>query len=276
MWSRGELKERGMAAFKANYWKCVLVALILAMISGGGGGGGARAGSSFSGVGDYSDNDSQIESDYDTDDDDSMIEEFRDDIDDFRNDPKKIAGVIAVLAFVGVVVIIVMVIAFAITTFLLNPLEIGCRKFFVRNLDDPSTELNCLSAGFDTNYKNVVKVMFLRMLYLFLWFLIPIAGPIIMIVKSYEYMMIPYLLADDPNMSREEAFAASKEMMDGQKWNAFVLGLSFIGWYLLSILTCGILAIFYVSPYVASTFAALYETLRYGYNRGAVVDNTYY
>ena len=272
MWSRGELKERGMAAFKANYWKCVLVALILALVTGGGGGGGGKASTGgFS----NSNNNNQIESDYDTDS-GSAIDEFRHDLEEFKDDPKNVAGVIAVLAAVGVVVIIVMVIAFAITAFLFNPLEIGCRKFFVRNLDDPTTELNCLSGGFDTNYKNVVKVMFFRMLYLFLWFLIPIAGPFICIVKSYEYMMIPYLLADDPDMSKEEAFATSKEMMDGQKWNAFVLGLSFIGWYILSILTCGILAIFYVSPYVSSTFAALYETLRYGYNRGAVVDNTYY
>ena len=45
---------------------------------------------------------------------------------------------------------------------------------------------------------------------------------------------------------------------------AFLLDLSFIGWYLLSIITLGFLAIFYVNPYQFSTNAALYEKLRYG------------
>lgn len=83
------------------------------------------------------------------------------------------------------------------------------------------------------------------------------------IVKSYEYQMIPYLLADNPQMTKEEAFAESKRMMQGQKWNAFVLDLSFIGWDILSGMTMGILGIFYVQPYKDGTHAALYEALRY-------------
>ena len=76
--------------------------------------------------------------------------------------------------------------------------------------------------------------------------------------------MIPYLLADHPEMSREEAFARSKELMKGQKWNAFVLDLSFLGWEILSALTLMILGIFYVAPYRNMTNAALYEKLEYG------------
>ena len=62
--------------------------------------------------------------------------------------------------------------------------------------------------------------------------------------------MIPYLLAEYPEMSMEEAFSRSREMMYGEKWNAFVLDLSFIPWFLLSGLTFGIVGIFYVNPYV--------------------------
>ena len=51
--------------------------------------------------------------------------------------------------------------------------------------------------------------------------------------------------------------------MQGQKWNAFVLDLSFIGWDILSGMTMGILGIFYVQPYKDGTHAALYEALRY-------------
>ena len=50
--------------------------------------------------------------------------------------------------------------------------------------------------------------------------------------------------------------------MHGNKWETFVLDLSFIGWYLLSMLTVGILSIFYVNPYIESTNAELYAFLR--------------
>ena len=82
------------------------------------------------------------------------------------------------------------------------------------------------------------------------------------IIKSYEYRMIPYILADNPTISYEEAFALSKKMMTGNKWDAFVLDLSFIGWRILGGLTCGILSLFYVNPYQYQTNAALYEALK--------------
>ena len=64
-------------------------------------------------------------------------------------------------------------------------------------------------------------------LYTFLWsLLLLIPG----IVKAYEYRMVPYLLADYPELSTEEAFRISREMMNGEKMNTFILDLSFIGW----------------------------------------------
>ena len=112
--------------------------------------------------------------------------------------------------------------------------------------------------GYDHGYKNVVKIIFLRNIKIFLWsLLLVIPG----IVKAYEYRMISYLLAENPNLSEEEAFRLSKQMMDGQKAEAFVLDMSFLGWELLSSLTWGILGIFYVQPYICLTDAALYEKL---------------
>ena len=79
------------------------------------------------------------------------------------------------------------------------------------------------------------------------------------IVKSYEYMMIPYLLAEHPEMTRQEAFAESKQMMDGNKWDAFVLDLSFIGWFILEKISFGLAGLFFVRPYYETVFAELYE-----------------
>jgi uncharacterized membrane protein len=267
MWTRGELKQKGMAAFKANYWSCVLVALIISLIAGGGGAGGGRGGSNFGSAIQNIQNQKDGDSVTDIVDGDEL--DFETDIKDKldgNDDAKAAIGAAAIIIGLAVFAIILaaIVIGFAISAFLLNPIKVGCNKFFVRNLNEPA-QLNHLSSGFDTNYKNVVKVMFFKDLYLLLWALIPIAGIFIAIVKGYEYRMIPYLLADDPNMEKDAAFARTREMMTGEKFNAFVLDLSFLGWHLLSLLTVGILEIFYVAPYVQSTDAALYETLNGGY-----------
>jgi uncharacterized membrane protein len=73
--------------------------------------------------------------------------------------------------------------------------------------------------------------------------------------------MVPYLLHDYPELSPREAMKLSREMMSGQKWELFVLDLTFIGWILLSILTAGLGTIF-VEPYMSTARAAFYEDLK--------------
>jgi len=75
--------------------------------------------------------------------------------------------------------------------------------------------------------------------------------------------------------TQEQAFALSKQMMTGNKWNAFVLDLSFIGWDILSGCTLGILGIFYVEPYRNLTYAALYEELSLIHGRPAFATGSY-
>lgn len=162
--------------------------------------------------------------------------------------------------FIGimVLVIVIAIIAAALSAFLLNPIVIGVQRFFVVS-HYRKADLNELAYGFSNNYMNVVKIMFMRQMYVFLWsMLFVIPG----IIKGYEYRMIPYILAEHPDIDSEQAFAISKQMMDGNKWNAFVLDLSFIGWWLLSAITCNILSIFYVHPYTLMTSAELYVALK--------------
>lgn len=78
----------------------------------------------------------------------------------------------------------------------------------------------------------------------------------------YEYMMVPFILAENPDMSRKEVFALSKKMMTGNKWKAFVLDLSFLGWNILGCITLGILNVLFVVPYQNLTKAELYQTLK--------------
>jgi uncharacterized membrane protein len=119
--------------------------------------------------------------------------------------------------------------------------------------------LKHLGVGFQDGWGNVVLVMFLKNLFLMLWTLLFIIPGI---VKIYSYRMVPYILKEHPELSGTKAITLSRQMMNGHKWNAFVLDLSFIGWIILSALTLGILHIFYVGPYIQATDAELYEALK--------------
>lgn len=148
----------------------------------------------------------------------------------------------------------------AVSIFIIFPLSVGCYKFYLcaREHGD-NAELGTILFSFKSNYGNIVKTMFLMQIYTVLWTLLFVIPGI---VKSYEYRMIPYILAENPDMDTKEVFRKSKEMMMGDKMNAFVLDLSFIGWIILSALTLGILALFYVNPYMALTGSELYLALK--------------
>ena len=288
MWTRKELKDKAKVSFKANYWKSVLVALILMAVVGGMGAFSsssvpATMAPSAATTSSYSpDNvnveihDGKVKVDVDDHDGGKVhVNMDADDLEDLRDafDDIDVADEDIVfnpwlfgphMALVGISVLLVMLVAAAIAialyVFVLSPLEVGAQRFFIRNLNQPS-EVKEVAFGYDNNYKETVKTLFLRSLFIFLWSLLLIVPGI---YKAYQYRMIPYLLADDPTMTKDRAFAESKRLMDGQKWNAFVLDLSFLGWNILSALTLGILGVFYVTPYQVQTNAALYEKLAYG------------
>lgn len=137
-------------------------------------------------------------------------------------------------------------------------MQVGCQHWFIRSRTEDNYNIGSVGFTFKEGYGNVTKTMFLKQLYTFFWSLLFVFPGII---KSYEYRMIPYLLAENPYMSTDEAFARSRSMMDGEKWNAFVLDLSFIGWNILSSLTLGLVGLFYVAPYQAYTDMELYVAL---------------
>ena len=137
-------------------------------------------------------------------------------------------------------------------------LEVGGRKFFIQ-ASKGDVNMNYLKLGFDENrYMNIIFTMFRKSIFIFLWSLLLIVPGII---KSYEYRMVPYLLAENPNINPDRAFELSKIMTDGEKFEIFVLDLSFIGWYLLGALFFGIGGLF-VNPYVDATNAELYDIFK--------------
>ena len=293
MWTISQLKQRGKAAFKRNYWKCVLIGLLvtgLAMtvtaiverrLDQANDEFEQRSYTDFPSL--YDNGEDAIQqyrglttTDYvvtydvpkntmmaeDTYADDfsaeGVFQSFLDGLDYF--------GVACMVMFLGFVFLVVSI---AINVFIMNPLQMGGCRFFFCNLQQPA-DVKELCFGYDRNYRNVVRVLFFRDLYLCLWTLLFIIPGI---VKAYEYRMIPYLLAEHPDMPKEQAFATSRQMMYGEKGRAFLLDLSFIGWILLAACTCNIVGIFYFTPYKMSTNAALYEFLKY--NKGTSTTSYY-
>ncbi|MBR6909036.1 MAG: DUF975 family protein, partial [Lachnospiraceae bacterium] len=159
------------------------------------------------------------------------------------------------IMFIG---LILSLFGIAVDIFVYNPIEYGCQKFFKRSMDE-NQSLGVMFNGFKDGYKNIVKVMFFRDLFVFLWSLLFIIPGI---VKGYAYRLVPYILSENPSMSKDEALKESNRLMMGNKWKAFVLDLSFIGWNILCLLTWGVLDIFYVGPYRNATYAAFYEAVK--------------
>ncbi len=285
-WERYELKQRAKNVLKLNYWIAFLVALVFMIISGGSplSGSSWRHNSNFSNYRDRSEH--------------GTFSEFRDEFSDNFGDEyyfeseldnesrsffRAMAPMIIGAVFIGLILFMVFaVIAIAFDVFLGNPLKMGAKTFFKTSAEIPHKKGGYLGEAFrNGNYGNVVKTMFLRSLFTFLWSLLFIIPGI---VKSYSYRMVPYILADNPKMNASEAILLSRKMMDGEKWKTFVLDLSFFGWYglgfavlgIIGYLTGGIaviatfsvvsflaaLSILFVMPYYMSTDAQLYLVLR--------------
>lgn len=220
MWNRAELKMRGNMAFKKNYVSAVVVALLMGIFGTVSGESSARRVSENSDI--------------------------------YSGNLFNVGMITGLLAGITTVVILIVLVS---KVFVGNLLKMGGYRFFILN-QTAQPGIGTLLDGFRSgHYVNIVLTMFLRDLFTTLWSLLLVVPGI---VKHYEYLMVPYIIAENPAMDYKEAFQISKQMMDGEKMEAFIMDLSFLGWYLLSAVTCGLLAIFYVNPYVQASFAEMY------------------
>ena len=254
MRTRQEIKAIGKARFKANYWTCVLAVLlmgaVLAVISS------LSVGQSYTSV-----------------------------VDSAMYGTEPEAATIGIRTGVGGL----------LTLLLAGPLAVGLNYFHVMNVLGRTEDLTVITpfrSAF-TNYPRKLGGYLWMELFIFLWSLIAgvgggicgalialgadsragivliligvlvlIAACIVPFMKAYSYAMTPYILADCPNVKAKDALKLSMRIMAGHRWELFVFQLSFIGWYLLSILTLGILNIFFTDPYMYNSLATYYLEVR--------------
>ncbi len=150
-------------------------------------------------------------------------------------------------------------ILFLVWIFIYFPIEVGRSRFILENRVSEDTGIGRIRfVWMVKSWSNVVKTMCLRQVYLVLWAL-TIVG---LIIKFFSYMMVPYILAENPRIKPNEAIKLSCDMMNGEKWKAFKIHFSFIGWYILSLFTFGLLDVLFTNIYRELTIGELYSELR--------------
>lgn len=100
--------------------------------------------------------------------------------------------------------------------------------------------------------------MLVLAVYQFLWDLTIIGG----FIKHYSYFMVPYILAENPDLKGREALDLSRRMMKGHKWECCKLELSFLPWDLLGLVTFGFLDVLFTNPYETASFGEYYACVR--------------
>ena len=91
-----------------------------------------------------------------------------------------------------------------------------------------------------------------------LWWLTIIGGAI----KTFSYYLCGFILAENPTMKGGDAIALSRKMMNGHKWECFLMELSFVPWHLLSLATFGLSSLFYSSAYLSAARCEFYAAVR--------------
>lgn len=165
-------------------------------------------------------------------------------------------AVVLMLVYV-VLAILGNLIPFYIGTLLLLPLGYGFTVCFLHMARRQEADFDTLFSGYK-DFGRIFLTILLQNIYTFLWTLLLVVPGII---KSLSYAMTPYVLRDNPELSNNAAIERSMAMMNGHKMELFLLYLSFIGWYLLGIITLGI-GFLWITPYIETTVANFYDALR--------------
>lgn len=139
------------------------------------------------------------------------------------------------------------------------PLTWGYQTLFLGAVRGGEATAKDLFEGYNKElFSRVLTTTLLYYVYVFLWsLLLLIPG----CIKAYSYAMTPYILKDNPEMKNNAAIEESMRMMDGHKLELFLLDLSFIGWAILSLLTCCI-GFLWLTPYMNMARVNFYEDLK--------------
>lgn len=166
---------------------------------------------------------------------------------------------VATDVILAVSIMLALLAAFFVWFFLTNMYQAVSRRIFLESrLYERITIQRMFVFLRVKRWRNVSVVMFMKSLFHALWCLTIVGG----IIKRYSYYMVPYIVAENPDIRWKDAITLSRKMMEGHKMECFIYELSFVPWMLLGGVTLGIVNLFYVNPYKVATYSEYYAQLR--------------
>ena len=159
----------------------------------------------------------------------------------------------------SIIIFIFSIISIFIFVFVKNVIVVGNNRYFLEQRRYHETGPGELLFPYkNKRLKNISLVMFLKYIFQLLWNLTIVGG----IIKHYEYLLIPYIIAENPQTNWKDAFKISKQLMMGEKWRTFVLDVSLFPWTILSSVTYNLSSLFFSDAYVQCVKAELYMRIR--------------
>ena len=151
------------------------------------------------------------------------------------------------------IAILIPIISLVIT----GPLAIGQSRFFINLANRENPKFSDLWFGFNNILRSIGVTLLVGVAVCIGTILFIIPG----IIVSFMYSQVYYIMAENPDISVLDCLRESARIMKGHKMELFILELSFLGWIILTALTCGIAGL-YVLPYYSATLANFYLKIK--------------
>lgn len=161
----------------------------------------------------------------------------------------------------SIIIICGAILGFIYWAFISKVFEVGEARFFLENRKYTKTKASKIVYPYKLKFKQIMsiaKTMLVKNIYNLLWCFTLFGG----LVKSYSYMLVPYILAENPNLKTKDVIKLSRDLMYGHKWEMFKLDLSFLGWNILGFLTLNVGNLVFTNPYSNATKAEAYMLIR--------------
>ena len=146
----------------------------------------------------------------------------------------------------SIIILLGAILSFLYWFFIRNIMIVGEKRFFLESKNHKKTKFVRILLPYRVKkIKNISFTMMVKTVKEWLWYFTIIGG----FIKHYAYILVPYILAENPEITVQDAIKLSEDLMKGHKWEIFIFDLTFLGWHLLDILTLHFLGIMFINPY---------------------------
>ena len=145
---------------------------------------------------------------------------------------------------------------FLVSLIVSGPFALGISAIILKLYRRENFHIEEMFEGFK-DFSRALIAYLLISLYIFLWALLFIIPGII---AAIGYAMTFFIMAEDKDIPASVAMRKSKDMMLGHKSEYFMLLLSFIGWFLLSVISFGV-GFLFLNSYIHMSSAIFYKKI---------------